>query len=93
MCKNMRINTSGKKAYRDDLYERTADVLDENTKTGAIDAACVHTKQDIEAKREALNYLSEKLAPEHLKEIAEILSTDEISLSASIKAEISVGGE
>lgn len=85
MCKNMRINTSGKKAYRDDLYERTADVLDENTKTGAIDAACIHARQDIDAKAEAIDYLSERLSPEELQEVAEILSTDEVSVSVSVK--------
>ena len=88
MCKNMRINTSGKKAYRDDLYERTADVLDENTKTGAIDAACIHTKQDIDAKAKAINYLSERLPPRDLQEVAEILSTDEVNVSISVETDI-----
>jgi hypothetical protein len=84
----MRINTSGKKAYRDDLYERTADVLNENTKTGAIDAACIHAKQDIDAKTEAIDYLSERLPPRDLQEVAEILSTDEVNVSISVETDI-----
>jgi len=83
----MRINTDGKKAWRDDLYERTADVLDESTKTGAIDAACIHAKQDFDAKREAIEYLAGELPPEQLQEVAEILSTDEIDLSVAIDIE------
>jgi len=88
MCKNMRINTSGKKAYRDDLYERAADVLDENTKTGGIDAACIHAQQDIEAKSEVLEYLSERLSPAELEEVADLLSTDEVELSVHVETTV-----
>lgn len=87
----MRINTDGKKAWRNDLYERTADLLDESTKTGAIDSACIHAKQDIDAKAEALAYLAERLPAAELVEVAEILSTDEIVLEAEL--DISHPGE
>jgi hypothetical protein len=82
----MRINTSGKKAFRNDLYERTADTLDEKTKTGAIDAACIHANQDIEAKAEAVDYLSERLSSGELEEVAQILSTDQIKVSVTVEA-------
>lgn len=90
MCKNMRINTDGKKSWRNDLYERTADSLDESTKTGAIDSACIHAKQDLEAKREAISYLAEQLPPEKLERVAEILSTDELKVTVSIESTVSV---
>ena len=86
----MRINTDGKKAWRNDLYERTADSLDESTKTGAIDSACIHANQDLEAKREALDYLAEQLPPEKLNRVAEILSTDEIEVSVRTDREVTV---
>ena len=85
MCKNMRIDTSGKKAYRDNLYERTADALDENTKTGGIDAACIHANQDIDAKTEVIDFLSKRLSPGELREVAAILSTDEVAISISVE--------
>lgn len=84
----MRINTDGKKAYRNDLYERTADTLNENTKIGAIDAACIHMNQDLDAKREALEYLSGQLPPAQLEEVAEILSTDTVQLSVDFETAI-----
>jgi len=84
MCKSMRINTSGNKEWRTDLYERTADTLDESTKTGAIDSACIHANQDAQAKEEAIQYLAGNLAPRQLAEVAEILSTDEIKIAVEI---------
>lgn len=84
----MRINTDGKKAWRSDLYDRTADVLDESTKAGAIDSACIHAKQDLEAKHEAIDYLSERLPAAELEEVAAILSTDELAISACLETDI-----
>ena len=51
-CADMRLNTSGKQAYRSDLFERTADRLERSTKTGGIEAACIHARNDIENKQE-----------------------------------------
>jgi len=85
----MRINTSGNKEWRTDLYERTADTLDESTKTGAIDSACIHANQDAEAKKEAIQYLADKLPPRQLQEVSEILSTDEIEVGVSVETHIS----
>jgi hypothetical protein len=87
----MRINTDGKKAWRSDLYEQTADVLGESTKAGAIDSACIHAKQDAEAKTEAIAYLSERLPAAELQEVAELLSTDEIEVSAQVEIDVASG--
>ncbi|WP_442909394.1 DUF7692 domain-containing protein [Halovenus sp. HT40] len=51
----MRINTSGKKEWRTDLYERTANTLNESPKTGAIDSACIHTIRNLKLNRGQLN--------------------------------------
>lgn len=84
----MRINTSGKKAWRTDLYERTADVLGESTKTGAIDSACIHAKQDIEAKQEVVEYLTDHLPAGELETVAELLSTDVVAVRTGLETEI-----
>lgn len=86
----MRINTSGKKEYRTDLYERTADALNENTKTGAIDRACIHVEQDISAKQDTIEFLSEVLAPQDLKQVAKLLSTDAVQIDVDVTTEITV---
>ncbi|MFC7057983.1 DUF7692 domain-containing protein [Halovenus salina] len=84
----MRINTDGKKAWRNDLYERTADVLGESTKAGAIDSACIHAKQDAEAKQEAIEYLSHRLPAAELEKAADILSTDELNVCACLDVNV-----
>jgi hypothetical protein len=84
----MRINTSGAKEWRTDLYERTADSLDESTKTGAIDSACIHANQDLDAKAEAIDYLAERLPPADLEAVAELLSTDEVEVVVETTATV-----
>ena len=84
----MRINTSGSQEYRSDLFERTADALDESTKTGGVEHACVHTNRDIENKREAMNYLAGRLSARELQEVAEILSTDQVSVAVEIEQHV-----
>jgi len=87
----MRIDTTGNQAYRKDLFKRTERQLNASTKTEGIERACTHTTTDIRQKEEALDYLSERLSPAELQEIAEILSTDTVPLSVEI--ETSVGPE
>jgi hypothetical protein len=80
----MRINTSGNKAYRSDLFDRTADTLDEATKTGAIESACVHTNTDARQKAEVMQYLRDRLSAGELVEVAEMLSTPAVPLDADV---------
>ena len=84
MCKNMRINTDGNQAYREDLYERVADRIGESTKTGAIDAPCIHIEQDLRNKEKAMELLASELPPEQLAEVAEILSTEQVPVSSQV---------
>ncbi len=77
----MRINTDGKKEFREDLYERAGEIFDESTKVGGIDRACKHAREDIEAKQEALDWIEANLPPEQAHELCEILSTREMRLA------------
>ena len=40
----MRIETSGKYAWLTDLDDNVGDLLDENTRSGAVDGACEFTR-------------------------------------------------
>lgn len=86
----MRINTDGSKAYREELYEEAADLFEEGTKVGGIDAACEHARQDLAAKQEALDWMETHLQPAQARELAEILSTREISLTVDVESELTV---
>jgi len=71
----MRIRTDGDYAHRLDVIKAAMDVLDENTKTAAVLAACEHARQDRRAKQKALSH------PDMTPELAEILSTSELQLT------------
>lgn len=76
----MRINTDVDN--RTELYERTADALDEKTKVGGIDAACRHVQSDLRAKERALNH------PDMTEELAEILSTPYVTLRYEVETAV-----
>ena len=84
----MRINTSGKQAYRSDLFERTADTLKESIKTGGIEAACIHARNDIKNKQEAMDFLTARLSAGELQEVAEILSTEQVPVAVKIEQHV-----
>lgn len=79
----MRIRTDGDYAHRKDVIEEAADVLDENTNTAAVIAACDHARQDVKAKRDALEYLARHVSPDVAAEVADRLSTSAVSLEYS----------
>lgn len=84
----MRINTDGKKEYRTDLYEETARLLGENNKSAAIDQACLHAKQDLRAKEELVEYLVDRLSATELEHVADILSTDAVTIDVELDTSI-----
>ena len=70
----MRINTNGKKEYRTDLYERTAERFGVGTKSGGIDAACEFSTQML---------CNLERAAEHddmTEDLAELLSTANVTV-------------
>lgn len=84
----MRIKTDGSKEYRTRIFERTADQLEENTKTAAVEKACLHTVEDIEAKAEAMHYLSNELPPRKLQQVADMLSTSTFNVDVSHSVDV-----
>lgn len=83
MCKNytMRINTHGSKEFRTGLYEQAATVLNEPTKVKAIDQACSHLQQDVQNKRNLLEWAEENLTVDQLREVCAILSTSYVPMA------------
>ena len=83
----MRID--GSKEYRARALDDAKELFDESTRTGAVMAAVEHSRQDREAKEEALNFLADELPPEKLEEVADILSTRELELTVSVDTAVS----
>ena len=70
----MRIETSGKYAWRTDLYDDVGELLGENTRSGAVDGACEFTKEMLPALERAVEH------PDMTEELAEVLSTSIINV-------------
>lgn len=70
----MRINTSGKKDYRTDLYEHTAERFGVGTKSGGIDAACQFSNQMLQNLERAAEH------DDMTEELAELLSTANVTV-------------
>ncbi len=75
----MRIRTDGEYAHRQEQIEDTSELLGCN-KTSAVLIACDHIQEDIDRKRQAINYASKHLPPEQAEEIANILTTRHVSV-------------
>jgi hypothetical protein len=80
----MRIRTDGKFAYREDLVDDVADLLDENTRVGAVEASCEFTQAMLPALAEAVEH------PDMTPELAEILSTRVIDVEYEVSTGVSV---
>jgi hypothetical protein len=52
----MRIRTTGDSEWRLGLYDDVGDLLDENTRSGAIDGACLFTRQMLPALERAVEH-------------------------------------
>lgn len=70
----MRINTSGEKDYRTDLYERTAERFGVGTKSGGIDAACEFSSQMLRNLEHAAEH------DDMTEDLAEVLSTTNVTV-------------
>lgn len=81
----VRINTDGKFAWRKDLYDDVGDVLDENTRSGAIDGAAEFTREMVGTNLpQAMNH------PDMTEELAEILSTRKVRLDYAVETNIHI---
>lgn len=70
----MRINTNGEKAYRSDLYERTAERFGVGTKSGGIDAACEFSTQMLRNLEQAAEH------EDMTEDLAAVLSTANVTV-------------
>lgn len=78
-------------AYRYEAIQAAREALGEGNKTDAIVAACDHAAADRRAKQRALEYLAEEVPAPVVEDVAELLSTDQLELSADHS--VTVGGE
>lgn len=83
----MRIRTSDKFAYREDLYDAAASALGENTRTGGLDASAEFTRQMLPALAEAVEH------PDMSEELAEILSTNAVEVEYRVERGVTVRDE
>ena len=70
----MRINTNGRKEYRTELYEETAERFGVGSKSGGIDAACEFSTQMLRNLERAADH------DDMTEELAELLSTANVTV-------------
>lgn len=80
----MRIRTNGTHQWRTDLYDDVADLLDENTRSGGIDASCEFTRSMIRNLERAADH------PDMTEELAEILSTPQVEVEYRVESGVNV---
>lgn len=79
----MRIRTSGESEWRLELYDVGA-LLNENTRSGAIDGACLFTREILRNLEQAVEH------PNMTEDLADMLSTAGVEVSYEIKRDVSV---
>lgn len=82
----MRIRTNGKYEWRTDLYDDVAEQLDEQTRSGAIDASCEFTRSMPANLERAADH------PDMTQEFAEILSTPQVEVQYEVRTDVRVNG-
>jgi hypothetical protein len=80
----MRIRTTGDSEWRLGLYDDVGDLLDENTRSGAIDGACLFTRQMLPALERAVEH------EDMTEDLAEILSTPTVEVEYEIETGVNV---
>lgn len=80
----MRINTSDNYEWRTGLYDDVDDLLDENTRSGAVDASCEFTREMIHNLERAVEH------PDMTPELTALLSTSQVELEYEIQSSVEV---
>lgn len=83
----MRINTDGNYEWRKDVYSGVQDLLNEGSKSRAIDSAVLFTKEMIPNLERALEH------PDMTEELAAVLSTSEMELEYEVRSSVNVNGD
>lgn len=80
----MRIRTNDKFEWRTDLYDDVADLLDESTRSGGIDASAEFTRNMLRNLERAAEH------PDMTEELAEILSTPQVRVQYEVRSGVHV---
>lgn len=80
----MRINTSDKYEWRTDLYDRVGDLMNESTRSGAVDASAQFTEEMMHNLEQAMDH------PDMTPELASILSTSQVELEYKIQSRVEI---
>jgi len=80
----MRIRTTGDSEWRLGLYDDVGDLLDENTRSGAIDGACLFTRQMLPALERAVEH------EDMTEDLAETLSTSIVDVEYQLSTGVTV---
>lgn len=80
----MRINTDDKYEWRTDLYDRVGDLMNESTRSGAVDASAQFTEEMMKNLDRAMDH------PDMTPELAALLSTSQVKLEYEIQSGVNV---
>lgn len=80
----MRINTSDKYEWRTDLYDRVGDLMNESTRSGAVDASAQFTEEMMHNLERVMDH------PDMTPELAALLSTSQVELEYEIQSSVEV---
>ena len=80
----MRINTDDNYEWRTDLYDRVGDLMNESTRSGAIDASAQFTEEMMKNLDRAMDH------PDMTPELAALLSTSQVELEYEIQSDVNV---
>jgi hypothetical protein len=80
----MRIETSDRYDWRLGLYDDVGQLLNENTRSGAIDGACEFTQEMLRNLERAVEH------EDMTEELADILSTSTVTIEYHLETGVSV---
>jgi hypothetical protein len=80
----MRIETGGKYEWRIELYDDAGDLLNESTRSGAVDGACEFTKEMLPALERAVEH------PDMTEDLADVLSTSVVEVEYQVERDVNV---
>ena len=80
----MRIETSGDYDWRLGLYDDVGELLEENTRSGAIDSACLFTRQMLPSLEEAAEH------SDMAEELVEVLTTPTVDVEYRVETDVNV---
>ena len=80
----MRVRTSGESEWRLGLYDDVGTILDENTRSGAINGACEFTREIVPTLAKAVEH------PDMPEDLAEILSTPTVNVEYRVETGVNV---